>query len=129
MSIVPQEDKCLMVFGEGSHQQILALRGEVLRLIHFDRADCYGSIRSRANRYFMEGATMMYVRQSESQHCMLSLAPYVDGPLNRHHRVRASAHTLALRSARCEGDMWKQNFQSAFVTKVFLALFNFLFCH
>ena len=95
------------------------LRKDILKLIHSDRAMSYGAFRSKANMYVMDGATMLYARQAESQQCMLALKPYVIGQVNRAHRERSSASTLAMRSACCNDDTtWMKTFQNAFVAKV-----------
>ena len=112
-------DKCIVISGEGTHQQILLLRKEILKLICFDRAMSYGAFRSKANKYVMDGATMLFARQAESQQqCMLALEPYAIGQVNRAHRERSSASTLTMRSAPCDNDSWMETFQTAFVTKV-----------
>eukprot|EP01036_Dinobryon_divergens_P031105 gene31105-40450_t len=111
------EDKCTVFTGEGTHQQIQLLRKEILKLTHFDRAMSYGAFRSKANKYFMDGATMLFARQAESPQCMLALEPYAIGQVNRAHRERASASTLIMRSAPCGDDSWMKTFQTAFVAK------------
>lgn len=122
------EDKCIVILGEGTHQQIQILRKEILKLIHFDRAMSYGAFRSKANMYVMDGATMLYARRAESQQCMLALEPYVNGQVNRAHRDRSSASILTMRSACCDDDTWIKTFQDAFVTKV-RAIFSLIFTY
>lgn len=110
----------LVVHATGRYQQIQVLRQELLTLIYTGRLHSYGSIRSMASAYFMEGSSFLYAIGTDSKAAMLQARPmYVDRYLLRHAHTMKELSTLSMSGAyKKTNDVWKVAFKADFHAKV-----------
>jgi hypothetical protein len=116
----PADSTRLLLTATGKHQQILALRRALARLIYHGRLVSYGAIRSLSSTYFLENSSMIYARGAETRASMLSVQPiHVDRGFVRtlHQFTEVSAPCMDS-AYHCAEHVWRDAFKAELRDKV-----------
>jgi hypothetical protein len=116
----PADSTRLLLTATGKHQQILALRRALARLIYHGRLVSFGAIRSLSSTYFLENSSMIYARGAETRASMLSVQPiHVDrGFVRTLHQFTEMSAPCMDAAFHCAEHVWRDAFKAELRDKV-----------